>query len=147
MCAPFFVGCWVVVVGIPSSPKYSAIPYLRSWIKVYTYLDPGRAGETPPQTKTSSSSIMNCFQHTPESCGALHTPAGEHPTKKAFLHKHALTGFTTHAYLFKRLALPRLPQHLPFFASPHVRYTCTPTQPRSTGFSAIWDSTSSSSNS
>ncbi len=27
-----------------------------------------------------------------------------------------LTGFTTHAYSFKRLALPRLPQHLPLFA-------------------------------
>ena len=36
----------------------------------------------PPQTKTSSSSIMNCFQHTPESCGALINPRGEPHTKK-----------------------------------------------------------------
>jgi len=53
------------------------------------FVDPGRAGETPPQTKTSSTNIMNCFQH-------------------------ALTGFTTHAYSLKRLALPRLPQPPPF---------------------------------
>jgi hypothetical protein len=32
--------------------------------------------ETPPQTKTFSYSIMNCFQHTPEPCGALHSPCG-----------------------------------------------------------------------
>ena len=79
--------------------------------------------ETPPQTKTktSSSSFMNCFQHT---LGYTHrghavpctTPAGEHHTNKAFLHKHALTGFTTHAYSFKRLALLRLPHTSPFSA-------------------------------
>ena len=107
----------------------------------------GGWNETPPQTKASSYSIMNCFQHTPESCGAFHNPHGEHHTKKAFLHKHALTGFTTHAYSFKRLALLRLLQHLPFFAWPNVRYTCTPTSPRSTGFCTIWDSISSSSSS
>ena len=28
-----------------------------------------------------------------------------HHTKKEFLHKHALAGFTTHAYSFKRLEL------------------------------------------
>ena len=41
------------------------------------FVDPGRAGgwnETTPQTKTSNNSIMNCFQHTPESCGALINP-------------------------------------------------------------------------
>ena len=59
---------------------------------------------------------MGCFQHTAESFGALHNPCGGAPHKKAFLHKHALTGFTTHTYSFKRLALLRLPQHLPFFA-------------------------------
>jgi hypothetical protein len=42
------------------------------------------------------------------------TPAGEHHTKKAFLHKHSLTGFTAHAYSFKCLALPRLPSTSPF---------------------------------
>ncbi len=39
--------------------------------------------ETPPQTKTSSSSIMNCFQHTPGSCGALHNPCGGAPHKES----------------------------------------------------------------
>ena len=56
------------------------------------FVDPGRAGgwnETPPQTKTSNNNIMNCFQHTPGSCGALINPRGEHHTKKASLHKHA----------------------------------------------------------
>ncbi len=46
--------------------------------------------------------------------GGAEVRPGEHHTKNAFLHKHALTGCTTHAYSFKRLALPRLPQHLPF---------------------------------
>jgi hypothetical protein len=38
----------------------------------------------------------------------------EYASKKAFLHEHALTGFTTRAYSFKRLALPRLPSTSPF---------------------------------
>ena len=33
--------------------------------------------------------VLNCFQHTPGSCGALINPRGEHHTKKASLHKHA----------------------------------------------------------
>ena len=33
---------------------------------------------------------MNCFQHTPESCGALINPRREHHSKKALLHKHKL---------------------------------------------------------
>ena len=70
---------------------------------------------TPPQTKTSSNSIMNCFQSTPESCGASTNPRGEHHTKKASLHKPAFIGFTTHTYSSKRLALLRLPH-----TSPHT---------------------------
>ena len=35
-------------------------------------------------------------------------------SRPEFLHKHALTGFTIHAYSFKRLALPRLPDTSPF---------------------------------
>ena len=72
--------------------------------------------ETPPQTKTSSSSIMNCFQHTPESCGALHNPCGGAP------HKESISPQTRP----NRLHNPRLPiqapctsafaPHLPLFA-------------------------------
>ena len=32
---------------------------------------------------TLLSSIMNCFQHTPESCGALHNPCGGAPHKES----------------------------------------------------------------
>ncbi len=39
----------------------------------------------------------------------MHKPRGEHHTKRAFPHKHALTGSTTRAYSFKRHALLRLP--------------------------------------
>ena len=58
------------------------------------FVDPGRAGgwnEIPPQTETSSSSIMNFFQHTPESCGALHNPCGGAPHK----HKESISHFST----------------------------------------------------
>ena len=83
----------------------------------------GGWNETPPQTKSSSYGIMNCFQHTPESCGALINPLGEHRTKKAPLHKHALTGFTAHAYSFKRLArlpLPNTPPLSPVHLTPQT---------------------------
>ena len=52
--------------------------------------------------------------HTGSSAVPCTTPAGEHHTNKAFLYKHASTGFTTHAYSFKRLALLRLPDTSPF---------------------------------
>ncbi len=39
----------------------------------------------------------------------MHNPHGEHHTKKAFLHKHALTGFTTHAYSFKPVEASHAP--------------------------------------
>ena len=59
---------------------------------------------------------MNCFQHPPESCGALRNPRVEHRMKNALLHKYALTGFTTRAYLFKRLALMSLPPYILFLS-------------------------------
>ena len=65
------------------------------------------------QTKTSSNNIMNCFQHTPEPCGALINPRGEHHTKKASP-QTTPSKASTHAYSFKRLAPLRLPLTSPF---------------------------------
>ncbi len=76
---------------------------------------------------------MRCLDQSP--LGAPHkrkyvstnTPHKE----SASLHKHALAGFTTRAYSFKRLALLRSALPFPFLM--HVAHA------RSSGFCAIWD--------
>ncbi len=74
-----------------------------------------RDRDVPSQTKASSNnSTTNCFQLTPESYSASHDSRGEHHTQRKSLHKHALAGFTTHAYSLKYLELIRLP-HSPLF--------------------------------
>ena len=48
--------------------------------------------------------ISSSSSSGPGSCGALFNPRGEHHTKKASLHKHAIIGITTPACSFKRIA-------------------------------------------
>ena len=78
------------------------------------FVDPGRAGETPPQTKTSSSSIMNCFQHTPESCGALHNPCGGAPHKESISPQTRPNRLHNPRLLIQAPCTSALAQNLPF---------------------------------
>ena len=104
-------------------------------------VDPGRAGRVERNTATIHNLLQQYHELFPTYTGhrshavPCTTPAGEHHTKKASLHKHALKGFTTHAelelelmlsqmaqkpmllgeaYSFKRLGLLRLPRTSPF---------------------------------
>ena len=90
---------------------------------------------------------MNCFQHIPESCGALHNPCGGAPQQRGPLTPKTLTRpnrLHTHTHPPKRLAHPRSP--IPPLSTLTSRAThAHPTSPRSTGFCAIWGCTSSSS--
>ena len=69
---------------------------------VKTVLDQGHLCPLPLASRPvgghrpgTSKHIMNCFQHIPESCGALHSPCGGTPQQRGPLkHKHALIGFT-----------------------------------------------------
>ena len=89
----------------------------------------GRAwgwNEMPPQTQVSFKHIMNCFQHTPESCGALHSPCGGAPQQRGPLTLQTQTRpnrlhTTTHPP--KRLAHPRSP------IPPLSQHTRTPLHP------------------
>ena len=88
---------------------------------------------------------MNCFQHIPGSCGALHSPCGEAPQQRGPLTPQTQTRpnrLHTHTHPPKRLAHPRLP--LPPLSTLTSRAThAHPTSPRSTGFCAIWGCISS----
>ena len=90
---------------------------------------------------------MNCFQHIPESCGALHSPCGGAPQQRGPLTPQTQTRpnrLHTHTHPPKRLAHPRSP--IPPLSTLTSRAThAHPTSPRSTGFCAIWDCISSSS--
>ena len=92
---------------------------------------------------------MNCFQHTPESCGALHSPCGGAPQQRVPLTPQTQTRpnrLHTHTHPPKRLAHPHSP--IPPLSTLTSRAThAHPTSPRSTGFCAIWDCISSSSSS
>ena len=97
----------------------------------------------------TSKHIMNCFQHIPESCGALHNPCGGAPQQRGPLTPQTQTRpYRLHTYTHppKRLAYPRLP--IPPLSKLTSRAThAHPTSPRSNGFCAIWDCISSSSSS
>ena len=90
---------------------------------------------------------MSCFQHLPESCGALHSPCGGAPQQRGPLTPQTQTRpdrLHTHTHPPKRLAHPRSP--IPPLSALTSRAThAHPTSPRSTGFCAIWDCISSSS--
>jgi len=110
--------------------------------------------------QVSSKNIMNCFQHIPESCGALHSPCGGAPQQRehtapcggAPQQRGPMTPQTqtrpnrlhTHTHPPKRLAHPRSP--IPPLSTLTSRAThAHPTSPRSTGLCAIWGCISSSS--
>jgi len=82
---------------------------------------------------------MSCFQHIPESCGALHSPCGGAPQQRGPLTPQTQTRpnrLHTHFYPSKRLAHPRSP--IPPLSKFTSRATpAHPTSPRSTGFCAI----------
>jgi len=90
---------------------------------------------------------MNCFQHTPESRGALHSPCGGAPQQRGPLTPQTQTRpnrLHTHTHPPKRLAHPRSP--IPPLSILTSRAThAHPTSSRSTGFCAIWGCISSSS--
>ena len=83
------------------------------------FADPGRTGgwnETPPQTKSSSNSIMNCFQHTPESCGALHNPCGGAPHKETISPQTRPNRLHNPSQPIQAPCTSALAPHLPVFA-------------------------------
>ena len=90
---------------------------------------------------------MNCFQHIPESCGALHNPRGGAPQQRGPLTPQTQTRpnrLHTHTHPPKRLAHPR--SSIPPLSKMTSRAShAHPTLTRSTGFFAIWDCISSSS--
>ena len=92
---------------------------------------------------------MNCFQHIPESCGALHNLCGGAPQRRGPLTPQTQTRpnrLHTHTHPPKRLAHPRSP--IPLLSTLTSRAThAHPTSPRSTGFCAMWDCISSRSSS
>ena len=92
---------------------------------------------------------MNCFQHIPGSCGALHSPCGGAPQQRGPLTPQIQTRphrLHTHTHPPKRLAHPRSP--IPPLSTLTSRAThAHPTSPRGTGFCVIWDCTTSSSSS
>ena len=84
---------------------------------------------------------MNCFQHIPESRGAIaQPPRGGATKKKTDPTTHALIGFK-HPHLPQPSALHNRTCPCPL-TSDNAR---APTSPRSIGFCAIWDCISSSS--
>jgi len=97
--------------------------------------------------QVSSKHIMNCFQHIPESCGALHNPCVGAPQQRGPLTPQTQTNpnrLHTHTHPPERLAHPRLP--IPPLSTLTSRAThAHPTSPHSTGFCGIWDCISSSS--
>ena len=90
---------------------------------------------------------MNCFQHIPESRGAIAKPPRGGATKKKadFTTQHALIGFK-HPHLPQSSALHNRTYPCPL-TSDRTRNARAPTSPRSIGFCAIWESISSSSSS
>ena len=90
---------------------------------------------------------MNCFQHIPESRGAIAKPPRGGATKKKadFTTQHALIGFK-HPHLPQSSALHNRTCPCPL-TSDRTRNARAPTSPRSIGFCAIWESISSSSSS
>ena len=104
------------------------------------------------EVRASSKHIMNCFQHIPESCGALHSTCGGAPQQRGPLTPQTQTRpnrlhiHTPPTHPPKRLAHPRSP--IPPLSTLTSRAThAHPTLPRSTGFCAIWGCISSSSSS
>ena len=99
--------------------------------------------------QVSSKHIVNCFQHIPGSCGALHNPCGGAPQQRGPLTPQTETRpnrLNTHTHPPERLAHPRSP--IPPLSTLTSRAThAHPTSPRSTGFCAIWGCVSSSSSS
>ena len=90
---------------------------------------------------------MNCFQHIPESRGAIAQPPRGCATKKKAdpTTQHALIGFK-HPHLPQPSALHNRTCPCPL-TSDRTRNARAPTSPRSIGFCAIWDCISSSSSS
>ena len=90
---------------------------------------------------------MNCFQHLPESRGAIAQPPRGGATKKKAdpTTQHALIGFK-HPHLPQPSALHNRTCPCPL-TSDRTRNARAPTSPRSIGFCAIWDCISSSSSS
>lgn len=90
---------------------------------------------------------MNCFQHIPESRGAIAQPPRGGATKKKAdpTTQHALIGFK-HPHLPQPSALHNRTCPCPL-TSDRTRNARAPTSPRSIGFCAIWDCISSSSSS
>ena len=88
---------------------------------------------------------MNCFQHIPESRGAIAQPPRGGATKKKAdpTTQHALIGFK-HPHLPQPSALHNRTCPCPL-TSDRTRNARAPTSPRSIGFCAIWDCISSSS--
>ena len=92
--------------------------------------------------------VINCFQHIPESHGALHIPCGGAPQQRSPLTpQHALIGFTpTPTHPSAAPCTPALAHTSPLDTE-RKRSARAPTSPRSTGLCAIWDCISSSSSS
>ena len=90
---------------------------------------------------------MNCFQHIPESRGAIAQPPRGGATKKKAdpTTQHALIGFK-HPHLPQPSALHNRTCPCPL-TSDRTRNARAPTSPRSIGFCVIWDCISSSSSS
>ena len=91
----------------------------------------------------------NCFQHIPESCGALHSSCGGAPQQRGPLTPQTQTRpnrLHTHTHPPKHLAHPRSPIPPLSTLTSHAAHA-HPTSPRSTGLCAIWDCISSSSSS
>ena len=88
---------------------------------------------------------MNCFQHIPESRGAIAQPPRGGATKKKAdpTTQHALIGFK-HPHLPQPSALHNRTCPCPL-TSDRTRNARAPTSPRSIGFCAIWGCISTSS--
>ena len=108
----------------------------------FIYPRAGGWNETPPQTNTSSNNIIQCFQHTPESFGALINPRGEHHTKQASLHKRALPQSASQHTPTHTSALHFCARPTPLLSPDVIRATqARPLHPAasSIGFCVIWD--------
>ena len=84
------------------------------------FVDPGRAlgggMKHRHKPKLSSNSIMNCFQHTPGSCGALHSPCGGAPHKESISPQTRPNRLHSRRLIIKAPYTSALAPYLPFFA-------------------------------
>ena len=135
---PALTWCLPVIRTIKNKNRIRSYNGNPSTTDVNPFVDPGRAGGGGMKPKPSPNNIMNCFQHTGVMRCLDQSPRGAPHKGSISLRKHAIIGFTTHAYSFKRLELLARPAPPPL-ASPHTRHARALTSPRRIGFCAIWD--------